>query len=69
MTYNWYNAYPKDPLPLTHIESMVDASSGFQQIHMEPNDQEDTTFMTPSGIYCYIAMPFGLKNASATYQR
>ncbi|KAK1441334.1 hypothetical protein QVD17_07181 [Tagetes erecta] len=74
-------ACPKDPFPLPHIDSMVDsiagheiltfmdASSGFQQIQMEPSDQEDTTFMTPSGIYCYIAMPFGLKNAGATYQR
>ena len=74
-------ACPKDPFPLPHIDSMVDAtagheiltfmdaSSGFQQIQMEPSDQEDTAFMTPSGIYCYIAMPFGLKNAGATYQR
>ncbi|KAK1424102.1 hypothetical protein QVD17_19414 [Tagetes erecta] len=36
---------------------------------MEPSDQEDTTFMTPIDIYCYIAMPFGLRNACATYQR
>lgn len=74
-------ACPKDPFPLPHIDSMVDAtaghemltfmdaSSGFQQIQMEPSDQEDTAFMTPTGIYCYIAMPFGLKNAGSTYQR
>ena len=74
-------AFPKDPFPLPHIDSMVDAtaghemltfmdaSSGFQQIQMEPSDQEDTTFITPTGIYCYLAMPFGLKNAGATYQR
>ncbi|KAJ0951779.1 putative nucleotidyltransferase, Ribonuclease H [Helianthus annuus] len=74
-------ACPKDRFPLPHIDSMVDAtaghelltfmdaSSGFQQIQMEPSDQEDTTFMTPTGLYCYIAMPFGLRNAGATYQR
>ena len=36
---------------------------------MEPSDQEDTAFMTPTGIYCYLAMPFGLKNVGATYER
>lgn len=73
-------ACPNDPFPLPHIDSMVDAtaghelltfidaSSGFQQIQMEPSDQEDTAFMTPTGIYFYIAMPFGLRNAGATYQ-
>ncbi|KAK9073810.1 hypothetical protein SSX86_006404 [Deinandra increscens subsp. villosa] len=74
-------ACPKDPFPLPHIDAMVDAtaghemltfmdaSSGFQQIQMEPCDQEHTAFMTPTGIYCYTAMPFGLRNAGATYQR
>ncbi|KAM0070937.1 putative nucleotidyltransferase, Ribonuclease H [Helianthus debilis subsp. tardiflorus] len=74
-------ACPKDPFPLPHIDAMVDAtaghemltfmdaSSGFQQIQMEPSDQEGTAFMTPTGIYCYTAMPFGLKNAGATYLR
>ena len=74
-------ACPKDPFPLPHIDAMVDAtaghemltfmdaSSGFNQIKMHPADQESTAFITERGIYCYTAMPFGLKNAGATYQR
>ena len=36
---------------------------------MDPNDQENTSFMTGQGTYYYQVMPFGLKNAGATYQR
>ncbi|CAL8083348.1 unnamed protein product [Prunus armeniaca] len=36
---------------------------------MSPKDEELTAFRTPKGIYCYKVMPFGLKNAGATYQR
>ena len=36
---------------------------------MDPNDQEKTSFVAGQGIYCYWVMPFGLKNAGATYQR
>ena len=36
---------------------------------MAPEDEELTAFRTPKGIYCYTVMPFGLKNAGATYQR
>nr|GFA21545.1 reverse transcriptase domain-containing protein [Tanacetum cinerariifolium] len=31
--------------------------------------EEKTTFYTGQGVYCYTKMPFGLKNADATYQR
>ena len=36
---------------------------------MDPDDQEKTSFVTVQGTYCYRVMPFGLKNAGATYQR
>ena len=36
---------------------------------MDPDDQEKTIFVTGQGTYCYRVMPFGLKNAGATYQR
>ena len=39
------------------------------QIKMAPRDMTKTTFTTEWGIYYYIVMPFGLKNADATYQR
>jgi len=36
---------------------------------MHPRDESKTTFMTETSSYCYEVMPFGLKNAGATYQR
>ncbi|KAK0593489.1 hypothetical protein LWI29_037564 [Acer saccharum] len=74
-------ACPKDSFPLPHIDMLVDATaghellsfmdaySGYNQILMHPDDQEKTTFVTERGIFCYKVMPFGLKNAGATYQR
>ncbi|KAM1594417.1 hypothetical protein ACFX10_000832 [Malus domestica] len=71
----------EDDFPLLIIEIMVDAttghealsfmdgSSGYNQIRMALADEELIAFRTPKGIYCYKVMPFGLKNAGATYQR
>ncbi|XP_027169433.1 uncharacterized protein LOC113769160 [Coffea eugenioides] len=74
-------ASPKDdfPLPNIHIlldntagheiESFGDCFAGYHQILMAEEDREKTSFITPWGTFCYRVMPFGLKNAGATYQR
>ena len=49
--------------------SFMDGFSGYNQIKMYPEDEKNTSFRTPLGVYCYIVMPFGLKNARASYQR
>jgi hypothetical protein len=49
--------------------SFLDAYSGYHQIKMKESDQLATSFITPFSMYCYITMPFGLRNAGATYQR
>jgi hypothetical protein len=49
--------------------SFMGGFSSYNQIRMAPRDEEFTAFRTPKGIYCYKVMPFGLKNAGATYQR
>ena len=47
----------------------MDGFSGYNQIKMYPADEKHTSFRTPLGVYCCTVMPFGLKNAGATYQR
>ena len=47
----------------------LDAYSGYHQITMKGSDQLVTSFITSFGSFCYVTMPFGLKNARATYQR
>jgi len=49
--------------------SFMDAFSSYNQIRIEEMDQEKTSFVTNQGLFCYKVMSFGLKNASATYQR
>jgi hypothetical protein len=48
--------------------SFLDAYSGYHRIPLYETDQIKTLFITQYGAYCYITMPFGLKNAGATYQ-
>ena len=78
---NLNRACPKDSFPLPKIDQLVDSTashelltfmdafSGYNQIRMNEEDQEKTAFVTSQGLYCYRVMPFGLKNAGATYQR
>ncbi|GKV19330.1 hypothetical protein SLEP1_g29608 [Rubroshorea leprosula] len=72
---------PKDNYALPNIDELVDNSSGYEvlsfcdaysgynQIPLAEEDQDKTAFIAAGETYCYIVMPFGLKNAGATYQR
>nr|CAN84115.1 hypothetical protein VITISV_023367 [Vitis vinifera] len=74
-------ASPKDDFPLPHIDMLVDSTarhsmlsfmdgfSGYNHILMALEDMEKTSFITEWSTYYYRVMPFGLKNAGATYQR
>src|SRR4051812_36014238 len=64
-------ACPKDPFALPRIYQIIDSIAGCEILCFLDalEDQEKTAFITPFGIFCYTSMPFGLKNAGATYQR
>ncbi|GKV14687.1 hypothetical protein SLEP1_g25519 [Rubroshorea leprosula] len=78
---NLNDACPKDCYPMPNIDklveaasgnarlSLLDAYSGYHQVPMAPEDEEKTSFYAGDEIYCYVMMPFGLKNAGATYQK
>ncbi|GKV53008.1 hypothetical protein SLEP1_g59558, partial [Rubroshorea leprosula] len=78
---NLNDACPKDCYPMPNIDklveaasgnerlSLLDAYSGYHQVPMAPEDEEKTSFYVGDEIYCYVMMPFGLKNAGATYQK
>ena len=73
-------ASPKDDFPSPYIDVIVDSTVrnhrfsfmdgylGYNQIPMDVEDKEKTTFITLWGTFHYTIMPFGLKNARATYQ-
>nr|GEW51674.1 reverse transcriptase domain-containing protein [Tanacetum cinerariifolium] len=51
------------------FKCFLNAYKGYHQIQMANEDVEKTAFVTSQGIFCYTKMPFGLRNAKATYQR
>ena len=69
-----------DHFPLSFIDQMLerlarhsffcylDGYSGFFHIPIHPSDQEKMTFACPYDTFAYRSMPFGLCNASATFQ-
>jgi dsDNA-binding SOS-regulon protein len=74
-------ACPKDPFPLPRIDQIMDSTSGydllcfldaysgFYQIPMSREDEKNTAFITVDGLFCYVSMPHGLKNALPTFVR
>ncbi|XP_056691635.1 uncharacterized protein [Spinacia oleracea] len=77
---NLTRACPKDCYPLPRIDrlfdstsghallSFLDAFSGYHQVSLAKADRKKAAFITEGGVFSYKAMPFGLKNAGATYQ-
>ena len=73
------NACSKGSFPLPRIDQLIDSTAmhellnfmdpflGYNQILVNKEDQEKTTFVTSWGLYCYKVMSFSLKNAGATY--
>jgi hypothetical protein len=70
---------PKDPFPLPRIDQIVDSTSGcdlmcfldayssFYQMPMSIEDVENTAFIIVDGLFCYVSMPYGLKNTLPTF--
>uniref|UniRef100_A0A2N9HZJ3 Integrase catalytic domain-containing protein n=1 Tax=Fagus sylvatica TaxID=28930 RepID=A0A2N9HZJ3_FAGSY len=59
----------KDGKQRTSYSPFMDGFSGYNQIKMAEEDKSKTAFVTHWGTFVYDVMPFGLKNAGATYQR
>ena len=74
-------ACPKNNYPIPRIDTLLDSTarhellsfmdtfSGYNQIKMNEDDQERTSFVTNQGLFYDKVMPFELKNIGATYQR
>jgi hypothetical protein len=58
-----------DCLANASVFSVMDLQSGYWELQRAPEDRHKTAFITKYGLFEYTKMPFGLCNASSTYQR
>jgi hypothetical protein len=74
-------ACPKDPYPLPRIDiiidqatdremlSLLDCFSGYHHVWMRREDEAKPGFTTLFGVFCFVRMPEGLRNAGPTFNR
>ena len=72
---------PADAYPMPRADELIDRigkakyittldlSKGYWQVPMKEEDKVKTAFTTPSGLFQFTVMPFGLSGAPATFQR
>ena len=70
-----------DSYPLPRLDDLVDSvgsaqfvtkidlQKGYYQILLTPRASEISAFVTPDGLFKYLCMPFGMRNAPSTFQR